>query len=124
LRRRQSPVPAARLNPIKIGPPVESRLRSRPFFEDDSRMSANYQTGGPVTLSEEQVVALHQKLRTMRHDVNGRLANIVAAAELMRMRPDSAAQRLPMLLEQPHKAAETIAEFSRDFEAAFGLKRG
>ena len=86
-------------------------------------MSANYQSGGPVTLSEEQILALHQKLRTMRHDVNGRLANIVAAAELMRMRPESAAQRLPLLLEQPHKAAELIAEFSREFEALFGLKR-
>ena len=86
-------------------------------------MSANYKTGGPVTLSEEQIVALHQKLRTMRHDVNGRLANIVAAAELMRLRPESAAERLTMLLEQPHKAAESIAEFSKDFETLLGLKR-
>ena len=86
-------------------------------------MSANYKSGGPVTLSEEQILALHQKLRNMRHDVNGRLANIVAAAELMRMRPESAAERMQMLLDQPHKAAETIAEFSREFEALFGLKR-
>ena len=86
-------------------------------------MSANYKPGGPVTLNEEQILALHQKLRDMRHDVNGRLANIVAAAELMRMRPDSTAERLAMLLDQPHKAAESIAEFSREFEALFGLKR-
>ena len=102
---------------------LETRLRLRRCFEDDSGMSANYKSGGPVTLSEEQILALHQKLRTMRHDVNGRLANIVAAAELMRMRPESATQRLQMLLDQPHKAAETIAEFSREFEASFGLKR-
>ena len=87
-------------------------------------MSADYKLGGPVTLSGEQVRHLHEKLRAMRHDVNGRLANIVAAAELMRMRPESAAQRLPLLLEQPHKAAESITEFSREFEALFGLKRG
>ena len=86
-------------------------------------MSANYKSGGPVTLSEEQILALHQKLRDMRHDVNGRLANIVAAAELMRLRPASAAERLPLLLDQPHKAAASIAEFSREFEASFGLKR-
>jgi hypothetical protein len=98
-------------------------LRWRGGFDDDSGMSVNYQSGGPVTLSEEQILALHQKLRDMRHDVNGRLANIVAAAELLRMRPASAAERLALLLEQPHKAAETIAEFSREFEAAFGLKR-
>jgi hypothetical protein len=76
-----------------------------------------------VTLSENQIAGLHEKLRTMRHDVNGRLANIVAAAELMRLRPDTAAQRLPLLLEQPHKAAESIAAFSREFEALFGVKR-
>jgi hypothetical protein len=102
---------------------AESRLPSRGCFEDDSGMSVNYKPGGTVVLSEEQILALHQKLRNMRHDVNGRLANIVAAAELMRMRPASAAERLQLLLEQPHKAAESIAEFSREFEALLGLKR-
>ena len=86
-------------------------------------MSTNYKPGGAVTLSEEQILALHQKLRTMRHDVNGQLANIIAAAELIRMRPESAAQRLPLLLDQPHKAAESIAEFSREFETLLGLQR-
>ncbi|HUC86625.1 MAG TPA: hypothetical protein VL970_15620 [Candidatus Acidoferrales bacterium] len=86
-------------------------------------MSGTYKTSGPVSLTENQIVALHEKLRVMRHDVNGRLANIVAAAELMRLRPDSTAERLQMLLDQPHKAAEAIAEFSREFEALFGLKR-
>lgn len=86
-------------------------------------MSAAYKSSGPVTLSEEQILALHQKLRTMRHDVNGRLANIVAAAELMRMRPESTAERLAMLLDQPHKAAESIADFSKEFEMLLGLQR-
>ncbi len=86
-------------------------------------MTGRFKTNGPVSLSEDQVLALHEKLRVMRHDVNGRLANIVAAAELMRMRPESAAERLKLLLEQPHKAAETISEFSREFEQMFGLKR-
>ncbi len=87
-------------------------------------MSAEYKPSGPVTLTEEQILALHQKLRDMRHDVNGRLANIVAAAELMRLRPDqSVAERLKLLLEQPHKAAESISEFSRAFEGSLGLTR-
>ena len=87
-------------------------------------MSAEYKPNGPVTLTEEQILALHQKLRDMRHDVNGRLANIVAAAELMRLRPDqSVAERLKLLLEQPHKAAESISEFSRAFEGSLGLTR-
>lgn len=86
-------------------------------------MSVSYQPGGSVTLREEQILALHQQLREMRHDVNGRLAVIVAAAELIRMRPADAEARIAQLLEQPHKAAEAIAEFSRAFEDAFGLKR-
>lgn len=88
-------------------------------------MSADYKSSGPVTLTEEQILALHQKLRDMRHDVNGRLANIVAAAELMRLRPDqSVAERLKLLLEQPHKASESISEFSKAFEGTLGLTRG
>jgi len=86
-------------------------------------MSASYKPSGPVTLSVEQILALHQKLRDMRHDVNGRLANIVAAAELMRLRPESAEERLRLLLDQPHKAAETIAEFSREFETLLCVTR-
>jgi hypothetical protein len=93
-------------------------------FRNVSQMSAEYKPSGPVTLTEEQILALHQKLRDMRHDVNGRLANIVAAAELMRLRPDqSVAERLKLLLEQPHKAAESISEFSRAFEGSLGLTR-
>ena len=93
-------------------------------MRDDSAMAADYKTNGPVTLTEEQILALHQKLRDMRHDVNGRLANIVAAAELMRLRPDqSITERLKLLLEQPHKASESISEFSRAFEGTLGLTR-
>jgi hypothetical protein len=83
-------------------------------------MSASYKPTGPVTLTEEQIAALHRRLREMRHDVNGRLANIVAAAELIRLRPDTTAERLKVLLDQPHQAAEVIGKFSRDFEIAFG----
>lgn len=86
-------------------------------------MSGTYRPTGPVSLTENQIIALHEKLRHMRHDVNGRLANIVAAAELIRLRPETTAERLQLLLDQPHKAAETIAEFSRQFEEMFGLKR-
>ena len=87
-------------------------------------MSSSYKPSCPVTLTEEQILALHRRLRDMRHDVNGRMANIVAAAELMRLRPESAAERMKVLLEQPHQAAEAIGHFSRDFETALGLVRG
>lgn len=87
-------------------------------------MSGTYKTSGAVSLSESQILALHDKLRTMRHDVNGRLANIVAAAELIRLRPESVAERLPLLLEQPHRAAESIGAFSAEFEKVLGIQRG
>jgi hypothetical protein len=86
-------------------------------------MSGSYKLNGPVTLTEAQVLALHHQLREMRHDVNGRLANIVAAAELVRLRPDKAEERIKLLLEQPHQAADMIGKFSRAFEEAFGLVR-
>jgi len=87
-------------------------------------MSGSYKLKGPVTLTEEQILALHSQLRDMRHDVNGRLANIVAAAELVRLRPETAQDRIRLLLDQPHQAAEAISKFSRIFEEAFGLTRG
>ena len=86
-------------------------------------MSGGYKIPGPVTLTEEQIYALHRRLRDMRHDVNGRLANIVAAAELIRLRPEKMEERLRILLDQPHQAAEAIGYFSRDFETTFGLVR-
>jgi uncharacterized protein YciW len=86
-------------------------------------MASSYKTNGPVSLTEEQILALHQQLRDMRHDVNGRLANIAAAAELLRMRPDqSKAERLQMLLDESFKARDILAHYSREFETAFGLK--
>ncbi len=85
-------------------------------------MSGNYKITGTVALTEDQILALHRRLREMRHDVNGKLANIAAAAELMRLRPETTEERIKILLEQPHQAAQTIANFSRDFETAFGLK--
>jgi hypothetical protein len=86
-------------------------------------MASNYKLSGPVTLSEEQILALQAKLSTMRHDVVGFLSNITAAAELIRVRPEKTEERLRLLLEQPHQAAECINQFSRDFEVVFGLTR-
>jgi hypothetical protein len=102
---------------------IEQCACFRAGFRDDLGMAVPYKTNGPVTLSEEQILALHQKLRDMRHDINGRLANIVAAAELIRLRPESTEERLKLLLEQPLKAADMLADFSREFEEAFHLKR-
>jgi len=96
-------------------------FRSR--LPDDLPMTTSLRTGGPVTLSEEQIKHLLQSLSDMRHDVIGRLSNITAAAELIRARPAKIEERLLILLEQPHLAAERIATFSRELESMLGVAR-
>ncbi len=87
-------------------------------------MPSDYKTGGSVTLTEAQILELHQKIRVLRHDLNGRLANIIAAAELIRMRPDqSRAERLQMVQDESFKAKDLLAQYSQDFETAFSLSR-
>ena len=87
-------------------------------------MPSDYKTGGPVTLTEAQILELHQKIRILRHDLNGRLANIIAAAELIRMRPDqSRPERLQMVQDESFKAKDLLAQYSQEFETAFGLSR-
>ncbi len=96
-------------------------LRRR--LPDDLPMTTSLRTGGPVTLSEEQIKQLLKGLSDMRHDVIGRLSNITAAAELIRARPAKSEERLLILLEQPHLAAERIATFSRELESMLGVAR-
>jgi len=98
-------------------------LLSRAGLPDDLAMITSLRTSGPVTLSEEQIKELLRKLGDMRHDVIGRLSNITAAAELIRARPAKMEERLMILLEQPHLAAECIATFSRELEALLGVAR-
>ena len=84
-------------------------------------MPADYKTSGPVTLSEEQIKALHEKLRALRHEVNGKLSIMSLAAELMRMHPDTAAERLNLLLDQPAAVKKILGDFSQEFEKTLGL---
>jgi hypothetical protein len=77
----------------------------------------------PVTVSAEQIAELNKKLSIMRHDINGDLALIVAAAELIKLNPSSADRMLATLLEQPTKIRERADKFSRDFEVMLGIKR-
>lgn len=75
----------------------------------------------PVTLNVEQIEDLSKKLSTLRHDVNGDLALVVASAELVKLNPATAAQRLKMLLEQPDKIRKKMDQFSAEFEKTLGI---
>jgi len=77
----------------------------------------------PITLSVEQLDELNQKLLALRHDVNNNLSLMMAATELIRRRPETAERMWTALTDQPHKVAESVAQFSRDLEAALQITR-
>jgi len=77
----------------------------------------------PVTLTPEQVAALIQKLSAMRHDINNHLSLMMAAVEMIRLRPEDAPRRLATLAEQPARISRALAEFSAEFEKALGITR-
>ena len=77
----------------------------------------------PVTLTADQIAGLNKKLADLRHSVNNNLSLIIAAAEIMRLKPDTAARLQEQLMDKPHIIAETVAQFSRDLEAALHITR-
>lgn len=77
----------------------------------------------PVTLSVEQIDELNKKLSTMRHDVNNHLSMVMAAAELVRLKPELGEKMLGRLIEQPTKISEAIKQFSAEFEKTLGVRR-
>jgi hypothetical protein len=78
---------------------------------------------GPVTLTVEQIEDLSKKLSMMRHDVNGHLALIVAAAELIRHKPQLSEKMLASIGEQPTKISEAMKSFSVECERVLGITR-
>ena len=77
----------------------------------------------PVTFTPEQVEELNRKLSTMRHDINNHLSLIVAAAELLRYKPEMRERMTATLAEQPNKIMSELSKFSTEFEQAFGISR-
>lgn len=75
----------------------------------------------PITLSVAQIEELNRKLSTLRHDINGDLALVVAAAELIKLNPDIVQRMLSTLLEQPPKIREKVDRFSVDLEKVCGI---
>lgn len=77
----------------------------------------------PVTLSVEQIEDLNRRLSRLRHDVNNNLSLIIAAAEMVRFKPDFLGRMMETLTQQTPKISEAIAQFSQEFEKAFGITR-
>ena len=74
-------------------------------------------------MTVEQISELNKRLSTLRHDINGDLALVVASAELVKLNPASAPQRLKLLLDQPDKIRRKMDEFSAEFEKLLGIVR-
>lgn len=77
----------------------------------------------PVTFNVHQVQELNRQLSDFRHNVNNCLALVIAAAELVRRKPETVESMAGTMLEQPQKILEEIKEFSDAFEKAFGIVR-
>ncbi len=77
----------------------------------------------PVTLTAEQIAELNGKLSTMRHDINNRLALIVATVEIGRLKPEKLQSNVASLMEQPPKIAAALIQFSSEFERAMSITR-
>ena len=77
----------------------------------------------PVHMSVEQIQDLNHKLSTLRHDINNHLSLIMAAAELIRHKPQMAERMMETLVEQPQKITNAMNKFSSDFENTFGILR-
>lgn len=77
----------------------------------------------PVTLTVEQLAELSRQLSLMRHDINNHLSLIMAAAELLRLKPELTDRMQTMLREQPGRIGESLAKFTAQFEQTFGITR-
>lgn len=77
----------------------------------------------PVTLTPEQIAELNKKLTKMRHDINNHLSLIIAAAELLRFKPEMREKMSATLSQQAPRITEEVARFSAEFEATFGITR-
>lgn len=78
-------------------------------------------TGGTVVLTEAQIQELDQKLSKTRHDINNHLAVMVAALELIRFKPESAAKWLASIESHPMLIGAALKTFSEQFEKALGI---
>jgi hypothetical protein len=77
----------------------------------------------PVTLTVAQVAELNTTLSAMRHDINNQLALIVAAVELIRLKPETTERMMEALIGQPAKISASLIKFSAEFEKALGVTR-
>ena len=75
-----------------------------------------------VTLDVPQVEELARHFSGLRHDVNGCLALVVAATELIRYNPNVLTRMSNTLIEQPPRIAGKVREFVEQCERSLGIR--
>jgi hypothetical protein len=88
----------------------------------------------PLNLNPQQIDELNAKFSKLRHDINGDLAILVAAAELIKLNaaikelirhdPEgTVANMLKKLINQPPMLRDRITKFSAEFEKSLRITR-
>ena len=77
----------------------------------------------PLTLTSEEVAELHDKLRATRHNINNSLSLIIAAAELVKLKPDAASRLVDQILSQPDRIMGELSQFGVEFETSLKLQQ-
>jgi hypothetical protein len=78
----------------------------------------------PITLTPEQIAELNKKLSKMRHDINNHLALMVAAAELVKFKPEMRERMVNTMADQAPKITTEVRDFSEAFEKLLGITHG
>src|SRR6187399_1284434 len=76
-----------------------------------------------ITLDLPKLEELSRYFSTFRHDVNGCLALVVAATELIRYNPDVLKRMSNTLIEQPPKIAGKVRELVEQCERTLTLRK-
>ena len=74
-----------------------------------------------VTMTPAEIAEFNEKLAKTRHDVNGSLAIIIAATELIKRKPETTAKMVDNIAEQPERIVKELQAFTKDFEQRFGI---
>lgn len=77
----------------------------------------------PVTLAVSQIDQLNQQLSNLRHDINNHLSLMVAAAEVIRRKPEAAERVSAVFDEQPRKVTAAMLRFSAEFKKNFAIRK-
>ena len=72
--------------------------------------------------TREQMEALYQNLRTIRHAINNNVAVIMAMAELTQRNPAQCQKLTQLCLDKAPQIAASIGAFTELFEGAISLK--